>query len=222
MPPSERIRVLLVDDHRLVRAGVRGLLQVVGDIEVVGEAASGEEACRIAPDLNPTVMVIDVSLPGISGLETITRLRRILPEARILVLTMHEAAPFPRLALEGGASGYLSKRSAPEELVTAVREIAAGRTYLGRTVAETAITGGADPDPATALHGLGARELEILTLLARGRTVNEIAAALHLSPKTVHSHRARLLRRLKVHSTAELAQIAARAGVFNPYGDCGT
>jgi two-component system, NarL family, invasion response regulator UvrY len=215
------IRVFLVDDHRLVRAGVRGLLQDVPDIEVVGEAASGEEACRVAADLHPQVIVMDISLPGVTGIETIGRLLRILPEANILVLTMHESEPYTRMALDRGARGYLSKRSAPQELVTAIRVVAAGRPYIEPALVESIMASkGAEADLAE-LGLLGPRDFEIFTLLARGRSVKEIAEILHLSPKTVHSHRASLLHKLHVQSTAELTQLAARLGVIDPYGESG-
>jgi len=221
MTRAHPIRVLLVDDHRLVRAGVRRLLQDAADIEVVGEAASGEEACRIAADLDPQVIVMDISLPGVTGIETIGRLLRILPETNVLVLTMHELEPYTRMALERGARGYLSKRSAPQELVAAIRTVAAGGPYIDSALVKTMVA----PDGADLgddeLGRLDPRDFEIFTLLARGRTVKEIAEILHLSPKTVHSHRANLLQKLAVQSTAELAQLAARLGVIDPYGESG-
>ncbi len=221
MTRTHPIRVLLVDDHRLVRAGVRGLLHDVPDIEVVGEAASGEEACRIALDLDPQVIVTDISLPGVTGIETIGRLLRILPETNILVLTMHELEPYTRMALERGARGYLSKRSAPQELVTAIRVVAAGVPYIEHALAESMMASGVGEADLDELGRLDPRDFEIFSLLARGRTVKEIAEILHLSPKTVHSQRASLLHKLDVQSTAALAQLAARLGVIDPYGESG-
>jgi len=221
MTRTHPIRVLLVDDHRLVRAGVRGLLQDVADIEVVGEAASGEEACRIAADLDPQVIVMDISLPGVTGIETIGRLLRILPETNVLVLTMHDLEPYTRMALERGARGYLSKHSAPQELITAIRAVAAGVPYIENALAESMMAPGGTEADLDELGHLDPRDFEIFTLLARGRTVKEIAEILHLSPKTVHSHRANLLQKLAVQSTAELAQLAARLGVIDPYGEPG-
>lgn len=219
MTAADRVRVLLVDDHRLVRAGLRGLLRGVPDIEVAGEAASGEEACRIAADLAPQVIVLDISLPGVTGIETIGRLLRILPETHILVLTMHESGPYTRMAIERGASGYLSKRSAPQELVKAIRAVAQGQRYIQGSLAESMVAGdGPDAEP-NELVRLGARDFEIFTLLARGRTVREIAEMLNLSAKTVHANRNALLKKLGVQNTAELAQLAARLGVTDPYGE---
>ncbi len=214
MLPTAALRILLVDDHALVRAGLRGLLELAGDITVVGEATSGEEACPMAASLLPDVILLDISLPGVSGIEAIGRLLRIAPEARILILSMHEAEPFPALALERGALGYLSKRSAPEELVIAVRTVAAGERYLGHAVAQHVAMAHLrkEHDPLSALTS---REVEVFLLLARGRSVNEIAAAMNLSPKTVHAHRAGVLRKLGVRSTVDLVQVAVRSGVID-------
>ncbi|AHE99742.1 response regulator [Thioalkalivibrio paradoxus] len=209
------IRVLLVDDHRLVRAGVRGLLLDAGDFAVVGEAASCEEACRVAGGLEPDVIVLDISLPGVSGIEGIARLRRIVPGAAILMLSMHESDPLLKLALGQGASGYLSKRSAPQELATAVRAVAAGGTYLEGAMAH-AIATHAEDDTAPGIASLGPREFEVFVMLARGHSVKEIGLALHLSPKTIHTHRARVLEKLGVHCAAELVQLAVEAGVVEP------
>ncbi len=219
MTATRPIRVLLVDDHRLVRAGLRGLLRDVPDIEVAGEAASGEEACRGAAELGPQVIVMDISLPGVTGIETIGRLLRILPETHILVLTMHESGPYTRMALERGARGYLSKRSAPQELIKAIRAVATGQRYLESSLAESMVAdSGPDSEP-NEMDRLGARDFEIFTLLARGRTVREVAEMLNLSTKTVHANRNALLKKLGVQNTAELARLAARLGVTDPYGE---
>jgi two-component system, NarL family, invasion response regulator UvrY len=217
---GDPIRVYLVDDHTLVRAGLRGLLQAAGGIEVVGEAASSEDACRSVSALQPDVIILDISLPGVSGIEAIGRLLRILPAARILVLSMHESEPFPSMALERGALGYLSKRGAPEELVSAVRKVAAGQRYLGNAVAQQVALAHLrrERDP---LSLLTAREAEIFVLLARGRSVNEIAKAMNLSPKTVHAHRASMLRKLEVSGIAELVQLAVRSGAIDVHDDPG-
>jgi two-component system, NarL family, invasion response regulator UvrY len=217
---GDPVRVFLVDDHTLVRAGLRGLLQAAGDIEVVGEAASSEDACRCVSAVAPDVIILDISLPGISGIEAIGRLLRILPAANILVLSMHESEPFPSMALERGALGYLSKRGAPEELVSAVRKVAAGQRYLGNAVAQQVALAHLrrERDP---LSLLTAREVEIFVLLARGRSVKEIAHAMNLSPKTVHAHRASMLRKLEVSGIAELVQLAVRSGAIDVHDDPG-
>jgi len=169
---------------------------------------------RQAATLRPDVVVLDISMPGIGGLETIGRLARVVPEARVMVLSVHENEPFPSLALERGASGYLTKRCAPEELITAVRELAQGRKYLASDVARRIALGRSDGEPKR-LASLSPRELEVFACLARGRSVNEIAANLNLSPKTVHVHRANLLAKLGVKTTAELVALAVRHGVLD-------
>ena len=207
------IRVFLVEDHGLVRAGFRQLLEGAPGITVVGEAASAEEACAVLADRAPQVLILDVSLPGISGVEAIGRLLRLVPGLHILMLSMHESDPFPQLALERGASGYLSKRSAPEELVAAVRQVAQGRRYLSGDIAQRVALERVTGDRA-GLQALSPREFEIFILLARGFSVRQAADAVHLSPKTIHVHRANLLRKLGVRTTAELVQIALRSGLL--------
>ncbi len=208
------IRVFLVEDHGLVRAGFRQLLASTAEIEVVGEAASAEEAFGLIRGSKPQVLVLDVSLPGITGIDALGRFLRILPDLAILMLSMHESDPFPQLAFEHGARGYLSKRSAPEELVTAVRQVASGRHYLSNSIAQRVALERVSGD-RFGLRALSPRELEVFTLLARGRSVREIAELVHLSPKTVHVHRANLLRKLGVRSSAELVQIAVRSGTLD-------
>lgn len=208
------IRVMLVDDHAVVRAGFRHLIATAPDMEVVDEAASGEEACQRAGTLRPDVVVLDISMPGVGGLETISRLARVAPESRVLMLSVHESAPFPALALARGASGYLTKRCAPEELLTAVREVARGRKYLASDVARRIALESVEGE-VKRLASLSPREFEVFAWLARGRSVNEIAASLNLSPKTVHAHRANLLVKLGVKTTADLVQVAVRQGVVD-------
>ncbi len=210
----DSIRVFLVEDHGLVRAGFRQLLESSADIEVVGEAVSAEEAFGRLRESRPQVLVLDVSLPGITGVDAIGRFLRIVPDLAILMLSMHESDPFPQLAFERRARGYLSKRSAPEELVTAVRQVAVGRHYLSNSIAQRVALERVNGD-RFGLRALSPRELEIFTLLARGRSVRDIAELVHLSPKTVHVHRANLLRKLGVRSSAELVQIAVRSGTLD-------
>ncbi|AHE99741.1 LuxR family transcriptional regulator [Thioalkalivibrio paradoxus ARh 1] len=210
--PLYPIRVVLVEDQCLVRAGFRQLLESGGEIQVVGEATSAEEALLLLQEIYPAVLILDVSLPGISGVEALGRLRRMRPDLRILMLSMHESDPLPEVALRSGASGYLSKRCAPEELVTAVRQIAAGRQYLSGSIAQR-VALERMKSGRSGLNALSPRELEIFTLLGRGHSVKEIALALQLSPKTVHVHRANLLRKLDVRTNADLAQIALRNGL---------
>lgn len=208
------IRVFLVEDHCLVRAGFRQLLDSNADIEVVGEATSAEKAFGLIRKAKPLVLVLDVSLPGISGIDALDRFLRILPELAILILSMHDSDPFPQQALERGARGYLSKRCAPEELLLAVRQIAKGQHYLCRHIAQRLALQRVNSD-RFGLKALTPREFEVFNLLVRGRSAREIAELVHLSPKTIHVHRANLLRKLGVHSPAELVQIAVCSGALD-------
>lgn len=211
------IRVALVDDHAVVRAGFRRLLESAQDLAVVGEAAGGEEALELCHERRPDLVVLDLSMPKLGGLDVIERLLRQQPALRILVLSVHEYEPFPSRALEKGAMGYLSKRCAADELITAVREVAAGRRFLGSDIARRlALT-----EPAGEGHLLGRltpREFQVFSLLAAGKTVNEIAETIFLSPKTVHVHRANVLKKLDARSTADVVRIAIRNGVIDLYG----
>jgi len=211
------VRVFLVEDHGLVRAGFSQLLESSPGIRVVGEAASAEEAFGLVKESSPQVLVLDISLPGITGIEALSRFLRLDPGLQILMLSMHEGDPFPELALQRGARGYLSKRCAPEELVIAVRQVAAGRCYLSDNIAQRMALESATGD-RTGLKALTAREFEIFTLLVRGRSVREIADLVHLSPKTIHAHRANLLRKLGVRNTTELVRIAVRSGTLDLVG----
>jgi DNA-binding NarL/FixJ family response regulator len=209
----DSIRVLLVDDHAVVRAGFRRLLEQTPGIGVVTEAASGDEAYRIFGDCQPEVTVMDLSMPGMGGLEAIRRIVGRFPAARILVFSMHETAAFAQQALKAGARGYVTKASAPEVLVEAVCAIAAGRTFLSREMAQAlaieSIAGDRDP-----LMALTTREFEIFRLLAAGRTTDEIAEALYVSAKTVANHATQIKQKLNISSAVELHRLALRFGLI--------
>lgn len=203
---NDAIRVLLVDDHAVVRAGYRRLLTNSTDISVEGEADSGEGAYRMLSARAFDVVVMDLSLPGMSGIEACSRIRRRRPDTRVLVFSVHEETVFVRRALEAGAAGYLTKRAVAEMLVEAVREVAAGRDYLEPAVAE-ALT---EHEP---LACLSQREFEIFRLLADGRGVQAIAEQLFLSPKTVSNHASNVRAKLGVESATDLIRLAIRRGV---------
>ena len=210
---SQRVRVLLVDDHAVVRAGYRLLLQNAAQIEVVAEAATGEAACRLCAELAPDVVVMDLSLPGIGGLEAIRRIRLRDERARILVFSMHEDTMFVEQALAAGARGYLTKRSAPRAMVDAVRQIAAGGKHLDAELAERLAlqkVRGSD----TPLSSLSTREFEIFCLLAEGLSAADIAKRLSLSYKTVANYSTQLKTKLDVATVAELTRLAIRHGVI--------
>ena len=213
MRATGRTRVLLVDDHAVVRAGYRLLLQHEPDVEVVAEADSGESACRHYADLSPDVVVMDLTLPGIGGLEAIKRIRMRDPKAKILVFSMHEEPMFVEQALAAGASGYVPKSSAPETLVAAVRQVAAGGRYLDhgleQRLAFDRVRGHDSP-----LMQLSTREFEVFCLLAEGASSTDIARRLSLSPKTVANYSTQLKSKLNVGSVAEFARLAIRHGII--------
>jgi two-component system invasion response regulator UvrY len=208
-------KVMLVDDHAVVRMGFRLLLQSTPDIEVIAEAESGEEACRLYPEKQPDVVVLDLSMPGIGGMEALHRIRAKHPEARILVLSAHDDAMHPKRVLEAGAAGYLSKRSAPEALIEALRQVAQGKIFLepgmAQQLAVNQLTGQQNP-----VDVLSPREFEVFKLLAQGKSVAEIAELLFLSPRTVGTHLYNIKQKLNASNSAEIALIAMRAGVIQP------
>jgi len=207
--PVNKIRVLMVDDHAVVRAGYRMLLKNSEDIEVVAEAENGEEACKYYIDIKPDIVVMDLSLPGIGGLEAIRRIIARDSEARILVFTMHEGTLFVEQALQAGARGYITKSSAPEVLVEAIRKLATGQLHLDSEIAQRLAyqkTRGKD----TPFSSLSTREFEIFCLLAEGLNTSEIAKRLSLSYKTVANYSTQIKSKLNVSTVAEIARMAIR------------
>jgi len=213
---STPIRVLLVDDHQMLREGLRSLLAQQPGIEVVGEATDGREAVRLAEDLSPSVIVMDVSMPGLNGVEATRQVVANVPGAKVLALSVHADKRFVDRMLEAGAAGYLLKTAAFRELVTAISEVAAGQVYLGPRVAGPLVKDylgfAADREPSP-LSLLTPREREVLQLLAEGKPTREIAALLFLSQKTVDVHRQNLMRKLQVRNLAELVKYAIREGL---------
>lgn len=209
--PSSKLKILLVDDHAVVRAGYRTLLDDVAGLEIIGEADNGELAVRMFVELNPDVAIMDLSLPGIGGLEAIRRIVQRRHDARILAFSMHQDTVFVEQALQAGARGYITKSSAPNVLVEAVRQVASGGMYLDPDVAQRLAfqkTRGA----SSPMAGLSTREFEIFCLLAEGETVNEIAKRLSLSGKTVANYATQIKSKLDVNTVAELARLAIRHG----------
>ncbi len=203
------IHVLLADDHSIVRAGLRRILEESGDIEVVAEAADGREAINKVQAEAVDVAVIDISMPGLDGLEVVRQLRALQPDLPILILTMHEEEQYVVRALSAGAMGYLTKRGAPEQLVHAIRKVHAGGRYLCDTAAESlAERLAAGSVGRDVLDSLSTREMQVLRFLALGKTVREIAETYHISPKTVDTYRFRLLKKLNLRNNAELSRFA--------------
>ncbi|HWW93563.1 MAG TPA: response regulator transcription factor [Vicinamibacteria bacterium] len=212
------IRILLADDHTLVRAGIHGLLQGLPGVEVVGEAGDGQEALRLADALRPDVVLMDVGMPGLNGLEVAGRLATLDASIRVIILSMHTSEEYVLRALRAGCAGYLLKASAVAELEVAVRAVARGESYLSPAVSKRVVddyvsrTGGAT-DP---LDALTPRQREILQLAAEGHSSKEIAERLGVSYRTVEAHRAQLMERLGVHDLAGLVRFAVRVGLIRP------
>jgi DNA-binding NarL/FixJ family response regulator len=209
------IRVLLADDHTLVLAGIRGLLAKLDGVDVVGEAADGHETLRLAEALRPDIVLLDIGMPGMNGLEVAQRLSDVDPAIRVIILSMHASEEYVLRALRAGAAGYLLKDSAVSELELAIRAVARGETYLSppvskRVVDEYVSRTGGTPDPLAALTP---RQREILQLVAEGHTSKDIAQRLALSYRTVETHRNQLMKRLGVTDIAGLVRFAVRSGV---------
>lgn len=208
-----RSKILLVDDHAVVRAGFRYLLEGENGYEI-HEVSSAEEACAVYNDLRPDVVVMDMMMPGMGGLEGVRHLRAKDEAACILVLSMRDDAAYVSRALKAGAKGYLTKRSAPEELAKAVQALMRGKLYLGEDVAQMTEEGEGASDEDR-VQRLSEREFEVFCLLAEGRTVVEISDDLHLSPKTVSNHRANIMQKLGAKSIVELTRLAIRNGLID-------
>lgn len=213
MNTKRKIRVMLVDDHAVVRVGFRLLLETGGEIEVVGEADSGEAAYREFARIAPDVLIMDLSMPGIGGIEAVRRLIARDGAVRILVLSAHEDAAHPQRVLKAGALGYLSKRSAPEELIDAVRAVAAGCVYVEAGIARK-LESHEPGAPGNALESLSEREFSVFLKLARGESVQSIAQTLSLSPNTVGTHLYNIKQKLGAGNQAELTLIALRNGLI--------
>ncbi len=208
------IRVLLVDDHALVRTGFRLLLQAHPGTSVVGEADSGESACKRYDELTPDVVVMDLAMPGMGGMEALRRIRAHHPEARVLTLSAHDDPLHAQRALREGARGFLSKRSAPEALLEAITTVAAGQRYLDAELARKLALSEADGAGKSPLERLSEREFEVFVRLARGHTVQRIAEDLKLSASTIGTHLYNIKQKLGVVNQSELTLIALRHGLI--------
>ena len=212
------IRLLLVDDHAVVRSGLRMLLATESDVEIIGEAGTAAEALASAADLKPDVMLMDIGLPDKSGIEATREIKAIHPNIAIVALTIHEDEEYFFKMLDAGASGYVPKRAAPEELLTAIRAAASGEVYLYPSMAKLLVKDYLASEPSekgdTNGQDLTDREEEVLSHLAEGESNEEIAKKLVISPKTVARHRENIMRKLNLHSRAELVRYAIRKGII--------
>lgn len=209
------IRVVLVDDHVLVRAGLRKILEAAADIEVVGEASTGEEGVRLARQLRPDVVVMDISMPGLGGIEATKRIVKLDPAPAVLVLTVRPAEVYGWRLLQAGARGYLEKKVAPEELVVAVRQVSAGRYFVPKELEEILLKRMTQKHVSSEVDLLSDRELQVLLLFAQGKTTREVADSLYVSPKTVDSYRARIRRKLGLRNPAEYLAFALSHGLLD-------
>ena len=214
------IRLLLVDDHAVVRSGLRMLLDNEPDVEIVGEAGTAREALDSVPRLKPDIVLMDIGLPDKSGIDAAREIKRLRPETGIVALTIHEDEEYFFKMLEAGASGYVPKRAAPEELLTAIRTAAAGEVYLYPSMAKLLVKDYLNHEQESkagrTLDGLTEREQEVLAHLADGASNEEIAETLNISPKTVARHRENIMRKLNLHSRSELVKYAIRKGIIQP------
>ncbi len=211
------IRLLLVDDHAVVRSGLRMLLGNEEDMEIVGEAGSGHEALDSIARLQPDLVLMDIGLPDMTGIEVTRQIKRTWPEVAVVALTIHEDEEYFFQMLQAGANGYVPKRAAPEELLTALRTAAEGGVYLYPSLAKLLVRdylAGERETTNGALDGLTDREQEVLAHLADGASNQEIADTLNISPKTVARHRENIMRKLNLHSRAELVKYAIRKGII--------
>ncbi len=213
-----RMRVVVVDDHTLIRQGIVGLLESQPDIEVVGQAGNGQDGIALAAELNPDVVLMDVSMPGISGLAAAKEIKGRRPDVAVLFLTIHDREDYLYQALRAGASGYVLKGADVNDLLAALRSAHRGEVYLSPAVAKALVGDylrrSRDADPDASSDGLTEREREILLLIAQGRTTAEIAAELVLSPHTVQSHRDHIMTKLDLHSKAALMKYAITKGLI--------
>lgn len=212
---QEMIKLLVVDDHRLVRIGTARLLSDIEGFEVVGQAASGEEAVDMVRDLKPDVVLMDVQMAGIGGLEATRRCLRLDPELKVIAVTMHEDEPYPSKLLRAGAQGYVTKRADVDEMVLAIRKVAAGQRYISSEIAQQLALRPFSEDDGTPFESLSNREMQIALMVINGHRVPEISASLSLSPKTVNSYRYRIFEKLDVSNDVGLTKLAIKHHVID-------
>lgn len=214
MQRNRKIRIVLADDHAIVRRGFQLILRSHDDLEVVGEAATGLEAVALAEKLRPDIVVMDVSMPELNGIEATRRIEQVAPSTRVVALSMHRDSVYVREMLRAGARAYLLKESAEADLLTAIRAVARGEGYITPAVSD-AVLSDYRKHVANPIDLLTAREREVLTLIAEGKTNKEVATALNLSVYTVEAHRGKLMEKLNLHSTGELVRFAIRNGLID-------
>jgi two-component system invasion response regulator UvrY len=210
------IRLMIVDDHELLRLGLRQIFSEYHDIEIVAEAGDGDTAIRLSREVRPDVVVLDISLPGMSGFELARRLRMGQPSLFVLALSVHDCSPYPERMMEAGASGYLTKGCSVNELLQAVRTVAKGGRHIGSAIAQKLVLNSMEGHNGTPFDSLSAREMEVLVMLADGRNLAEIADAMHLSPKTVATYKYRIFDKLETRNDVQVTRLAMRYGIGAP------
>ena len=210
------ISVFLVDDHELVRTGIRRILEDVRGLKVVGEAVSGEQAVQWFRENQADVILMDMNMPGIGGLEATKKILRFNPDTKIIVLTVQTETPFPLKVMQAGAAGYLTKCSAPDEMIQAIRSVNSGQRYISPAIAQQIALSQVCPAPTdNPFKALSDREMQITMMITKGNKVQDIAESLNLSPKTVNSYRYRLFEKLNINGDVELARMAIRYGILD-------
>ncbi|TLU66229.1 two-component system response regulator UvrY [Thalassotalea litorea] len=209
------IKVLLVDDHDLVRTGVRRILEDVKGIKVISEVATGEEAVQFCRQIEPDVVLMDMNMPGIGGLEATKKILRYVPDCKIIMLTVHVEDPYPAKVMQIGASGFLSKSAGCNEMVQAIKAVNAGQRYLPASIAQKMALSQFDSDNDNPFNALSERELQIMLMITRGEKVTDISEQLSLSSKTINSYRYRMFEKLSVTNDVELTHLAIRYGLVN-------
>jgi len=209
------INVFLVDDHELVRTGIRRLLEDVRGIKVVGEADSGETAVQWCRSNDTDIVLMDMNMPGIGGIEATRRILRLNPDVKVIVISIHGEEPYPTKVMQAGAAGYLTKGAAPLEMINAIRQVKAGQRYLSPEIAQQMALSQFKPPQDNPFQALSERELQIMMMITTGQKVNDISEQLSLSPKTVNSYRYRLFAKLEVSGDVELTHLAIRHGILD-------
>lgn len=217
MKSVARIRVLLADDHKLFRAGIRALLQTVADIEIIGEASDGREALRLVAAYHPELVLMDIMMPSLNGLDAAVRISRAFPRTRVVILSMNADEDSVLKALRAGAVGYLVKTADPAELELAIRAVARGEKFLSSAVSRHVLDACLNriDKEQTSLERLPLRQREVLQLIAEGHTTKEIASKLDISAKTAEAYRSELMKALEIHDIASLTRYAIRAGLVS-------
>jgi DNA-binding NarL/FixJ family response regulator len=212
-----KIRVLLADDHEIVRGGLRALIDALPDAQVIAEAGNGADAVTLARKLQPDVVLLDIAMPQLNGIEATARMLQDNPHTRVVILSMHDSAQYVTAAVRAGALGYVLKEAAVDELATALRAAAQGRSWVSQSVSGHILESLRNPaaKSGSAIDTLSSRQREVLQLIAEGHGTKAIGDLLHISPKTVETHRAELMRRLNIHDVAGLTRLALREGLIS-------